>query len=280
MLRNLLSSTWVSMERGNGCHGLVDQLLGFAIDQCQPGCPLNPKSFADRHFASIAIATLRQDVTKVVLLPTQVLNYAMSQGIPMWWNFDLFGLNPYSRSSEDCSESDCCHQESEEFRLRLTASIFSLFIEATFSPRLGLTQGCIPPTMLSPPIQQLENPRLAKFRLNCSYNRAVHGSTGRLSAGNATSIGGGRHIWGQKLANDLQTAALDSQELIIRHVNSICRNLETRCNTVEERLQEALAKATVWQSELDATNAKLTATSLQKAELEDHLLQTCEALAA
>jgi hypothetical protein len=131
------------MERGNGCRDLINRLLGFAIDQSQPGRPLNPKSFVDRHFASTAIATLRQDITKAVSLPTQILDYAISQGIPTWWNFDLFGLNPYSRSSEDCSASDCCHQESEKFRLRRTASISSLFIEAAFSPRLGLTHSVI-----------------------------------------------------------------------------------------------------------------------------------------
>jgi hypothetical protein len=129
-------------------------------------------------------------------------------------------------------------------------------------------------------MQQLEKPGLAESHLNCSHSGAVHGNAGRLSAGNAASIGGGRHDWRQKLASDLQAVALDSQELIIRHVNSICRDLKTRCNAVEEQLKEELAKAIAWQSELDAADAEHTATCLQKVELEGHLLQTCEALAA
>jgi hypothetical protein len=138
----------------------------------------------------------------------------------------------------------------------------------------------MPPTMLSSPMQQLEKPRLTEFHLNCSYNGAVYKRTGKLSAENATSIGSGRRNWRQKIAQDRQTAVLDWHELIIRHINSIDCDLETRCNTVDEPLQGVLAKPTTLQGVLDATNAELTATCLQRVALEDHLLHTYEGLAA
>lgn len=34
VISNLLTSTWVVMEGGNGCLGLISEVLSFAIDQC------------------------------------------------------------------------------------------------------------------------------------------------------------------------------------------------------------------------------------------------------
>jgi hypothetical protein len=280
VLSNLLGSTWVSMERGNGRLGLIDDVLRFAIDQCQPGRPLNPRSFLDTKFAGIAIASLRQNVTNSAALPAHIVNYLISQGVPEWWNLDLFGLNASWKASDDCSASNCCHHESEKIRLRLTASISSLFIEAALSPSTGPLKGRTSPAILSSLMQQLEKPRLAESCLSCSYNGVLQEQTDGLLAGNPAAVGGGSHEWRQNLAIALKTAASDSHELIIGHVNSICHDLETRCNTAEEPLQEALAKASALQGELDTTYAKLTATSLQKAELQNYLLQTREVLAA
>jgi hypothetical protein len=267
------------MERGNGCLGLIDYVLRFALDQCQPGRPLNPRSFVDMKFAGIAIAGLRQNVTNGAALPAQVVDYLISQGMPEWWNLGLFRLSAYSKDSDDCSASDCCYHESEKFRLRLMASISSLFTEAALSPSFCPLKGSISPATLSTLVQQLEKPRLAESCLSCSYNGVLHEQIDGLSVGSPATVGGGSHNWKQNLAIALKTAASDSHELIIRHVNSIRRDLETRCYTVEEPLHEALAKASALQSELETTHSKPTAASLQKAKLQNHLLQTHEALA-
>lgn len=127
--------------------------------------------------------------------------------------------------------------------MRLTASISSLFIEATLSPTVSSSQGRLSAAMLSSLMQQLEKPRCAESQLNRFYKGRPQEKLRGPLAKHLLSASSGSYHWRQNLATNLQAAALDSHELIIAHVNSICRDFETRCNTVEEPLQEPLAKA-------------------------------------
>lgn len=104
-------------------------------------------------------------------------------------------------------------------------------------------QGRLSAAMLSSLMQQLEKPRCAESQLNCFCKGRLQEKLRGLLAKNLFSASSGRYNWRQNLATNLRAAALDSYELKIAHFNSICRDFETRCNTVEEPLQEPLAKA-------------------------------------
>lgn len=91
-------------------------------------------------------------------------------------------------------------------------------------------------------MKQLEKPRLAESWMSCYYNEGLHEKTAGHLFGNYASIGCGSHNWRLNLAIDLQTAASDSQKVKIKHVNSICGDLETTRDTVERSLQEPLAE--------------------------------------
>ena len=277
-LSSVLKYVWRSSERLDKCLGLVDWVLCFAIDQCQPSCPLNPQSFVDMNFAGTAIATLRQSITKGTALPTQVVEYAITQGIPQWWNFDVFGPSAYDKASDDCSASQYCYHESGKLRVRLLTSISSLFIEAALNPSSCPSHRRIPPATLSALLQQLGEPRVTGSFFSCSYNEAPHERTSSLSARGTINVGCRSHNWRKSFAIEIQKAALDSHELIVGHVDSICRDLEERCNTVEVPLREALRKAEALENKLDSTNAKLTATSRENAALKVDLQQAHEAL--
>jgi hypothetical protein len=103
-------------------------------------------------------------------------------------------------------------------------------------------QGRLSAAMLSS-MQQLEKPRCAESQLNCFYKGRLQEKLRGLLAKNLLSASSGGYNWRQNLATNLQVAALDSYELKIAHVNSTCRDFETRCNTIEEPLQGLLAKA-------------------------------------
>ena len=279
-LSNVLKSVWRSSERLDECLGLVDWILCLAVDQCQPGRPLNPQSFVDMNLAGTAIATLRQSITKGTALPVQVVEYAIMQGIPQWWNFDVFGPNAYEKASDDCSGSQCCYYESEKLRMRLLTSISSLFVEAALNPRSCPSHCQIPPAMLSALLRHLGEPRFTGSFFSYSYNGAPHGRTSPLSAKGTMDVGCRSNNWRRRLAIKMQKATLDSHEQIFGHVNSICCDLEKRCNTVEVPFHEALRNIESLQNKLASTYAELIQISRENTALKVDLQHAHEAIDA
>jgi hypothetical protein len=151
-------------------------------------------------------------------LPADIVDYAVNQGVLGWRNLDVFGPGAYSKASDDCRASDCCYYRSEELRLHLTASISSLFIEAILSPTASSSQGRLSAAVLSSLMQQLEKPRCAKSQLNCFYKGRPLEQLRGLLAQSLLSVSSGSYNWRQNLATNLQTAVLDSRELIIAHI--------------------------------------------------------------
>ena len=280
VLSSVLDSVWRSSEHLDECLSLVDCFLYFAIDRCQPRRPVNPQLFLDMGFASITIATIRQNVTKGSALPTRTVEYATTQGLPEWWNVNVFGWKSYGEASDDCSGSQCCHHEAEKLRLRLAASISSLFVEAALKPSSCPLHHRIPPAMLSSLLQQLTKPGLGQSSPCRADGGVLRRKAAPSLARGLVSVDHGSQNWRQSLAIELQTVAMDSHELIIGHVNSICRDLEHRCNIVEMPLREALEKIEAMQNNLDSTNAELTASSRENLVLEGNLRQARDDLDA
>lgn len=261
----------------------VEEVLPIAIRRSQPGRAISPRSFFDMKRAVYAVSTLRENVSNCAALAAHITNYAAMVGMPVWWNLDVFGLEACSGLDDECGVNQCCSHEFEKLRLSLSASISSLVIEAALSPVLDLSSDVshLPATLLPALMQQIRKPGFAEARLRCSYNDVRHKQQGSRMPPTPYTVSKGSYKWRGNLERDLRMVSSHSYDLIVAHVNSICRDFESRCNTVEEPLLEAVANATRLQNELNASNAELASTLQQNVELQELVsqaehLRTCE----
>jgi hypothetical protein len=51
----------------------------------------DPQSFVDMKFTAIMTVALRQNITRGAELSADIVDYAVNQGIPGWWNLGVFG---------------------------------------------------------------------------------------------------------------------------------------------------------------------------------------------
>ena len=254
----------------------VSRILLFAIDRCQPGRVLSNSSFVDMQRAALAISALQTHLTTPRFLGG-VQSFIDEVGIPDWWCLDLFGSDIPGARTENCSNKEACPFEFEKCRLQLSSDVSSLLIEG------GWQVSCHDPRKqphasetLHKLLWQLTHAKLADSRLRCSHLGEMKDKIHFRDLGAERSCETSACGWKDALALDLVEATARSHNLVTRHVDSVCRDLETRCATVEEQLQKAQKRAAELDMDLKAANVDLEIAVLENVELRKRLGQEAD----
>ncbi|KAL9621716.1 MAG: hypothetical protein Q9160_003834 [Pyrenula sp. 1 TL-2023] len=247
-----------------------------AIDACRPGQRNTSESFR-KLTQSLWIAKFLASV-----LPTDPhLCKILSAGsimeiIPEWWDLDLQAEENAQREHCNCNRSRICPHAFEDLRTKVASQFSSLLLQASYAARYADEErstalqcsarltSCV---AVSAARETVKLSQIMQSKRETQRNRATPTLVTKKE-----SRTGDSERWKEMLRQDIMDSASVNCSKVVQFVGSVCQELEARCETIEEPLQETRARCGQLANEVQALqkrNAELQQSLEQKStELE------------
>lgn len=235
------SSEVLTQERGMK----LKEFILDAIDACRPGQRKSSESFWELT-QSLRIAKLLASVLASDPCLCRILSAdSILEIIPEWWDIDLHAEENGQGPHCNCNRSLICPHAFEELRSKLASQLSSLLLQASYAAnyaeeerstamqRFARLTSCVAVTVAR---ESRKLSRNEQTRRETQRDRVSPTSTAKteIDTGNSKQ-------WKEKLRQEMMDSASVNCSKIVQLVGSVCRDLEARCETIEEPLQETRA---------------------------------------
>lgn len=246
VLDNLAGRIAAKSISDSSISGITGALAGFLLENCRPGHSLSVHDSMHMQAAEMLIDHLISlNSRQGSLLSEAVVQVLDEAGLPEWWCLDL-GM---SGMPENCGALTVCIRDHEHRRQRLCTEVSLLMVDVSTTSRATMSRqnsGIIR--------QRLLSERSIARHMPCQYPQSMSPYSGgdRVPPEPMSSCD-----WHGDLNRRLADSSKHTASIVEGFVCELTKDLQARCDHVEEPLRHARAKALNLQASLDRTKQLL-----------------------